>query len=129
MQKNQKAIALERRGPTVGTGLGETQRSRVDPHAKPLPTMNPGNPSSQSAARVFKWMLRTSHVPASFTASYIVPIPKSNDRGARFLACEDFRGISVASVLSTLFESCVLAIFGDLFRTSDHQFGFKSGLG
>jgi hypothetical protein len=32
-------------------------------------------------------------------------------------------------ILSKLFESCVLGVCGDLFRTSDHQFGFKSVLG
>jgi hypothetical protein len=38
------------RAPTIGTGLGETQRTRIDEHAKPLPTMKPGNHSNQSAA-------------------------------------------------------------------------------
>jgi hypothetical protein len=79
--------------------------------------------------RVFKWILRTAYVLFGFTASYIVPIPKSSDKATKVLVCEDFRGISVASVLAKLFESCILAICDDLFYTSDHQFGFKSGIG
>jgi hypothetical protein len=58
----------------------------------------------------------------------MVPLPKNKEKTSCVLVCEDFRGISVSSVLSKLFESCILALCGDLFHTSDHQFGFKRGL-
>jgi hypothetical protein len=79
--------------------------------------------------RLYKWILLTGHVPDCFTSSYMVPLPKNKDKTSCVLVCEDFRGISISSVLSKLFESCVLAICGDLFETTGYQFGFKRGLG
>ena len=77
--------------------------------------------------RLFKWILRTGYVPLCFTASYMVPIPKNKDKASGVLTCEDFRGISISSVISKLFEACIFDLCEEIFSTSDHQFGFKRG--
>ena len=79
--------------------------------------------------RLFKWILRTGFVPSCFSVSYMVPISKNKDKASGVLTCEDFRGISISSILSKLFESCVFVLCEDLFATSDNQFGFKHGIG
>jgi len=67
-------------------------------------------------------------VPDSFGKSYIVPIPKSNATN-RALSVDDFRGISISSVISKLFEHAVLDRFAHYFTTSDNQFGFNKHIG
>jgi len=62
----------------------------------------------------------TGHIPISFGASYIVPIPKGDGR-TRALSVDDFRGISSCPVISKLFEMAVLDRFSNFFETSDHQ--------
>ena len=79
--------------------------------------------------RLFKWILRPGFVPSCFSVSYMDPIPKNKDKASGVLTCEDFRGISISSVLSKLFEACAFALCEDLFATSDNQFGFKHGIG
>ena len=41
---------------------------------------------------------------------------------------DDFRGITISPVMSTIFESCILDRYQQYFITSDNQFGFKKGL-
>ena len=45
------------------------------------------------------------------------------------MSVSDFRGISITSVLSKLFEMAILSRFPSYFETSDNQFGFKKQLG
>jgi len=77
---------------------------------------------------LFNLFLDTAHIPASFAASYTVPIPKC-DVHTRGLKLDDFRGISISPVISKLFEMALLEHFAEYFVTSDHQFGFKKHLG
>jgi len=77
---------------------------------------------------LFNLFLDAAHIPATFAASYTVPIPKC-DVHVRGLKLDDFRGISISPVISKLFEMALLEQFADFFVTSDHQFGFKKHLG
>jgi len=38
---------------------------------------------------------------------------------------DDFRGISISSVVSKVFKHCILDRYGDFLSSSDNQFGFK----
>jgi exonuclease III len=79
-------------------------------------------------SKLFNCFIATQHLPDSFGASYIVPIPKCDGR-KKSLHVDDFRGISISPVISKLFELCVLDLYDDYFDTSDYQFGFKKNLG
>jgi len=63
-------------------------------------------------------------------ASYTVPLVKSNYivlSGS--LRVQDFRGISISSVLSKIFEYYILNRFANFLTSSDNQFGFKKKIG
>jgi len=45
------------------------------------------------------------------------------------LPVQDFRGISISSVLSKIFEHCILNRFANYLTSSDKQFGFKKKMG
>ena len=71
-------------------------------------------------------------VPRQFGESYKVPITKNNnDLYKKSVTVDDFRGISVSSVISKVFdfEHCILDRYGKFFVTSDNQFGFKKKSG
>jgi len=78
-------------------------------------------------SKLFNLFIKTGHIPASFGASYTVPIPKCNVQ-THGLSVDDFRGISISPVISKLFEMAVVDRYSDYFTTSDHQFGFKKHL-
>ena len=80
--------------------------------------------------KLFNLMIKHGYVPDSFGASYTVPLPKCNyTTVSKSLTVEDFRGISISPVLSKVFEKCILDRYQRFFETSDHQFGFKKGIG
>jgi hypothetical protein len=79
--------------------------------------------------KLFNLMLLSGHVPRSFGVSYTVPVPKVKDTRTKSLTVDNFRGIAISSVISKLFEHCVLARFHRFLQTADNQFGFKKGLG
>ena len=64
-------------------------------------------------------------VPSGFKDSYIVPIPKAKNTRTKALTCDDFRGIAISSVLSKIFEHCILDRFRELFLPAENQFGLK----
>ena len=80
-------------------------------------------------AKLFNLMLFCRYVPSDFGRSYTVPIPKVKNVQSKALTCNDFRGIAISSVISKLFEHCILDYFHDFLHSSDNQFGFKQGLG
>ena len=53
--------------------------------------------------KLFNIFIFTGHIPVSFGANYTVPIPKCDGR-IRVLSVNDFRGISIRSVISKLFK-------------------------
>lgn len=80
-------------------------------------------------AKLFNLMLMFGYVPACFTRSYIVPLPKCADTCSKALTTNDFRGIAITSVLSKTYELCLLERFRYFLTTTDNQFGFKKGSG
>ena len=78
---------------------------------------------------LFNWVLLCGRVPSSFCYTYTVPIPKGSDSVNRLRSTKDFRGISISSLFSKMFESCLLDIFANWLVTEENQFGFKEGLG
>lgn len=77
---------------------------------------------------LFNLMIKYEFVPDSFGVGIIIPIPK-NDSSNNFSKVSDYRGITVSPVISKLFELCIVENIKYLLRTSDAQFGFKSGIG
>ena len=73
--------------------------------------------------------LTCSYVPDGFCYSYIVPLPKPKECFGKSLLCDDFRGIAISSVLSKVFEYCLLDRFKDYLASADNQFGFKKSVG
>lgn len=80
-------------------------------------------------AKLFNIMLFCRYVPVDFGRSYTVPLPKVKNVQSKALSCSDFRGIAISSVISKLFENCILDVFQEFLCSSDNQFGFKKGLG
>ena len=72
-------------------------------------------------------MLVHGRVPTSFGLGIIIPVEKGPalDKGKS----DNYRGITLSSNLSKLFEMCLLEHYGSYFQTSDLQFGFKKGVG
>jgi len=79
--------------------------------------------------KLFNLMFEFSYVPSSFGYNYIVPIPKLKDFHNKALTTDDFRGITISSLLSKVYESCIYERFQHFFCSSDNQFGFKKGSG
>ena len=79
--------------------------------------------------KLFNLIIDRSFVPYGFRCNYIVPLPKGNDCKSKAMTCDDFRGIAISSIVSKIFEHCILKIFHLYLSSSDNQFGFKKGLG
>jgi hypothetical protein len=65
---------------------------------------------------------------SGFCVGYTVPLPKVKDCRTAAMTCEDFRGIAISSILSKVFEHCILDRFRNYFSTNNNQFGFKKKL-
>ena len=52
-------------------------------------------------------------------------LKNSNSVYNKSITVDDFRGISISPVISTVFEHCILDRYAKFFVTSDNQFGFK----
>jgi hypothetical protein len=75
-------------------------------------------------------MIKYNFVPSGFGSSYTVPIPKNYfAHFNKAITTDDFRGISISSVVSKIFEKCILDRYSRFFETSDKQFGFKRNIG
>jgi Reverse transcriptase (RNA-dependent DNA polymerase) len=75
-------------------------------------------------------MISAGHGPPSFCYSYTVPLVKSSHHVfSKSLRVHDFRGISINSILSKIFEHCILNRFADFLTSSDNQFGFNKKMG
>ena len=79
-------------------------------------------------SKLFKLMIEHGHVPKEFGMGIIIPIPK-NDSTHGAHSIESFRGITLSSVLSKVFEHCILMLYSRYFITSCNQFGFKAKVG
>jgi len=72
-------------------------------------------------------MLKFQYVPHAFGIGTIIPIPKSkvgvNDK------TEHYCRITISSVISKVFERCLLICMKKYCYSSERQFGFKAGVG
>ncbi len=68
-------------------------------------------------------MLLHGHVPRQFQHGTIVPIVK--DRQGDLGDMNNYRGITIAPILSKIFEHALHIIFESHLVTSSYQFGFK----
>jgi len=78
-------------------------------------------------ALFFNALVKHGSVPTGFGIGVIVPLLKSNTLSGTL--SDHYRGITVSSVISKVFEMCLYECYNDFFGTSDLQFGFKKGLG
>ena len=75
---------------------------------------------------LFSMMLAHSFVPDAFGSGVIVPIVK--DKNGDVSSVDNYRPITLSSVISKLFESAILDKFSKFWQTDALQFGFKKGL-
>ena len=72
-------------------------------------------------------MVRHGYVPNAFGEGVIIPLIK--DKNGDLCSSENYRGITINSVLAKIFETCLLQKFEIYFNSHDLQFGFKSKFG
>ena len=73
--------------------------------------------------RLFNAMLAHGRVPRQFQRGTIVPIVKDNNGNKGDL--NNYRGITIAPIISKIFEHTLLIVFHSYLTTSSYQFGFK----
>ena len=69
----------------------------------------------------------TFFVPADFCVGLIIPLLKNRHGDASQLNM--YRGITLSSTLSKLFEYVMLELFGNSLQSDSLQYGFKKGSG
>ena len=72
---------------------------------------------------LFTGMLRHGYIPNSMLISTMVPIPKNKKKSLN--NSENYRAISLSSILGKLLDLIILSKNSSVFNTSDYQFGFK----
>ena len=72
-------------------------------------------------------MIKYDYVPDAFGIGLTVPVSKSANGNCFFT--DDYRGITISSVLSKIFEHCILVKYSLFFTSSESQFGFKKKSG
>jgi len=75
---------------------------------------------------LFNKMLTCGRVPELFCSGMIIPVPK--DKSGDLTDSKNYRGITLSPVISKVFESCLLDLYGEFLHSSDLQFGFKKQL-
>ena len=75
---------------------------------------------------LFNSMLH-GYVPDNFGRAIIIPLIK--DKSGDSSSSSNYRGITMSSNISKLFEMCLLDLFGKYLTSSNLQFGFKKGVG
>ena len=72
---------------------------------------------------LFQQMLLHGRVPWQFQRGTIIPLVK--DRGGDHGDMNNYRGITIAPIISKIFEYAMNIIFQPFLTTSNYQFGFK----
>ena len=78
-------------------------------------------------AALFNAMLQPGYVPDNFGRVIIISVIK--DKCGDASSSSNYRGITLSSNTSKLFEMCLLDLFGKYLTSLDLQFGFKKGVG
>ena len=76
---------------------------------------------------LFNALLRHSFVPDDFRTGIIKPLPKV--KHGDLSNVDMYRGITLTPVISKLFESVLLSLYGDYLYSDQLQFGFKENSG
>ena len=74
-------------------------------------------------SHLFTNMLYYCFTPKSFCISTMIPIPKSSNKDTSDLRI--YRGIALSSLLSKLFDSCIISLNTVVFKSDDLQFAYK----
>lgn len=78
-------------------------------------------------AQLFRSMLLHEFVPTNFGKGVVIPLVK--DKNGDLSNVNNYRGITLTSVISKLFERVILHLCEDHLKTEDVQLGFKKSLG
>jgi len=78
--------------------------------------------------RLLNLVMTHEYVPYDFRVSITIPIPKDPKEMVHNKS-GNFRGISISTVISKVYEYCLLQKFKSYLRSSHLQFGFKNKTG
>ena len=70
-------------------------------------------------------MITHCYVPNSFCISTIIPIPKGSNKSKSTLK-KNCRGIALSSLLSKIFDNCIISLQESCLLTDALQFAYKS---
>jgi hypothetical protein len=76
---------------------------------------------------LFNACIKINYIPDLFGRGLLIPLFKGG--GLDKSKIENYRGITISSIFSKLFEMCLLNVYLQYFETDDLQFGFKSSTG
>src|SRR2546425_471345 len=76
---------------------------------------------------LFNFIYSYGVVPDEFGKGLIIPLLKDTNSDAS--VCDNYRGISLSSAISKLFEYALLSKYSSGLTTDSLQFGFKNGVG
>jgi hypothetical protein len=76
---------------------------------------------------LFSMILKTGHVPDDFGKGIVIPISK--DKSGNPSSIDNYRPITLSSVISKVFEHCLISLFSKFIVNDNLQFGFKPGIG
>ena len=69
-------------------------------------------------------MITHCYVSNSFCISTIIPIPKGSNKSTSTV--KNYRGIALRSLLSKIFDNCIISLQESCLLTDDLQFAYKS---
>jgi len=73
-------------------------------------------------SELFTSILRHAYVPSGFCSGIVIPLPK--DKSGDIMDSNNYRGITLSSNISKMFELCLLDRYSCHLMSSDLQFGF-----
>ena len=68
-------------------------------------------------------MLYYCFTPKSLCNSTMIPIPKGSNKDTSDI--KNYRGIALSSLLSKVFDSCIISLNSMVLRSDDLQFAYK----
>ena len=79
---------------------------------------------SEYLSYLFTCMLSHCFIPTSFSVSTMVPIPKGSNKDLTDVN-KKYRGIVLSSLISKLFDNCIISSNSYIFGSDDLQFAYK----
>ena len=76
---------------------------------------------------LFNACISNGYVPDGFGKGLLFPLLKSNELDST--SSSNYRGITVSCIISKLFEICIFDLVQEFLYSSEHQYGFKAGVG